>query len=93
MPCVSSRIRRDSHAASGTEGDLEYLRILDLAASTMEADVTAALEVLLSATATISAAAVPALIDSTSDGIQVPILVQSVPDLTAYDELLTQAAA
>ena len=77
----------------GTKGDLEYLRILDLAASTMEADVTLALEVLLGESATITAAAVKALIASTSDGIAVPMLVQSMPDLAAYDELLTQAAA
>ena len=76
-----------------TKGDLEYLRILDLAASTMEADVTLALEVLLAEGATITAAAVKALIGSTSDGIHVPLLVQSMPDLAVYDELLTQAAA
>ena len=77
----------------GTKGDLEYLRILDLAASTMESDVTLALEVLLSEAATITATAVKSLIASTSDGIDVPMLVQSMPNLAAYDELLTQAAA
>jgi hypothetical protein len=76
-----------------TKGDLEYLRILDLAASTMEADVTVALEMLLAEGATITAAAVKALIASTSDGIHVPLLVQSMPDLAVYDQLLTQAAA
>jgi len=79
--------------ARGTKGDLEYLRILDLAASTMEADVTLALEVLLSENATITVAAVKALVASSVDGIDVPMLIQSMPDLTAYDELLTQAAA
>jgi hypothetical protein len=59
----------------------------------MEADVTLALEVLLSESATITAAAVKALIASTSDGIDVPMLTQTAPDLAAYDELLTQAAA
>ena len=77
----------------GAKGDLEYLRILDLAASTMEADVTLALDVLLSESATITAAAVKALIASTSECIDVPMLVQSTPDLAAYDQLLTQAAA
>jgi hypothetical protein len=77
----------------GTKGDLEYLRILDLAASTMEADVTCALEVLLADGATITAAAVKALTASASGDIDVPLLVQSMPDLTAYDELLTWAAA
>ena len=36
-----------SRAAPAVKGDLEYLRILHLAASTMEADVEAALELLL----------------------------------------------
>ena len=77
----------------GTKGDLEYLRILDLAASTMEADVTLALEVLLAEKATITVAAVKALIASTSESIDVPLLVQQIPDLTVYDMLLTQEAA
>ena len=77
----------------GTKGDLEYLRILDLAASTMEADVTLALEVLLSESATITAAIVKTLIASTSDCIDVPMLVQAKPDLAVYDQLLTQVAA
>jgi len=95
FPSVAFRRAYDAiqTPARGTKGDLEYLRILDLAASTMEADVMLALEVLLSESATITVIAVKSLIASTSDGIDVPMLVQSVPDLTAYDELLTQAAA
>jgi hypothetical protein len=77
----------------GTKGDLEYLRILDLAAGTMESDVALALEMLLLETATITVAAVKALIASTSDVIEVPMLEQPRPDLAAYDQLLTQAAA
>ena len=42
-------VRRDPDAAPWHEGDLEYLRILHLAASTMEADVEAALALLLDA--------------------------------------------
>jgi hypothetical protein len=76
-----------------TKGDLEYLRILDLAACTMEADVTIALEVLLTEKATITVTAVKALIASTSERIDVPALVQPMPDLAAYDALLTEAAA
>lgn len=95
FPSVAFRRAYDAiqTPARGTKGDLKYLRILDLAASTMEADVTLALEVLLSEGATITAAAVKALIASTSDGIDVPMLMQTAPDLAAYDELLTQAAA
>lgn len=76
----------------GTKGDLEYLRILDLAASTMEADVTLALEVLLAENATVTVDAVKALIASTSESIHVPVLLQLMPDLAAYDALLTEAA-
>lgn len=95
FPAVAFRRAYDAIQSPhrGTKGDLEYLRILDLAASTMEADVTVALEVLLAEGATITAAAVKALIASTADGIQVPLLVQPMPDLAAYDQLLTQAAA
>ena len=77
----------------GAKGDLVYLRILDLAASTMEADVTVALELLLTENATITIDAVKALIAATSDNIDVPALVQPMPDLAAYDALLTEAAA
>ena len=59
----------------------------------LESDVTLALEMLLSATAPITVAAVKALIASTSDVIQVPMLEQPMPDLAAYDQLLTQAVA
>jgi len=95
FPAVAFRRAYDAIQSPhrGTKGDLEYLRILDLAASTMESDVTLALEMLLSATAPITVAAVKALIASTSDVIQVPMLEQPMPDLAAYDQLLTQAVA
>ena len=95
FPSVAFRRAFDAIQAPprGTKGDLEYLRILDLAASTMEADVTLALEMLLAEKATITVAAVKSLIASTSESIQVPLLVQPIPDLTVYDMLLTQEAA
>ncbi len=76
----------------GIKGDLEYLRILHLAASTMEADVAAALSLLQMAGAAITADAVKALV-STPATIAVPILAPAVVDLVAYDALLTEVAA
>ncbi len=77
----------------GTKGDLEYLRILHLAASTMEADVAAALSLLQTTGAAITADAVKAMIAATPTSIDVPMLAPAVVDLTAYDALLTVVAA
>lgn len=76
---------------AGTRGDLEYLRILHLAASTMEADVAAALSLLLGAGNPITAEAVKALFASTT--IEVPALAPATVDLTEYDTLLVQEVA
>jgi hypothetical protein len=74
----------------GTRGDLDYLKILHLAASTMESEVEAALSLLLAEAAPPSADAVRALIaTTTSTPICVPALEPPVVDLDAYDELLT----
>ena len=76
---------------AGTRGDLEYLRILHLAASTMEADVAAALALLLGAGKAITAEAVKELISSST--IEVPALAPATVDLTEYDTLLVQEVA
>jgi Mu transposase-like protein len=76
---------------AGTRGDLEYLRILHLAASTMEADVAAALSLLLGAGKPITAEAAKALFASTT--IEVPALAPATVDLTEYDTLLVQEVA
>jgi len=78
-------------AQAGTRGDLEYLRILHLAASTMEAEVAAALSLLLGAGQPITAGAVKALFASTT--IEVPALAPATVDLTEYDTLLVQEVA
>ncbi len=78
---------------AGTKGDLEYLRILHLAASTMEADVAAALALLEMAGTEISADAVKAMIASTPTTIAVPQLAAQTIALTDYDALLVEAAA
>ena len=73
----------------GLKGDLEYLRILHLAASTIEADVDAALSLLLAESNAITADAVKVLITATTR-IDVPDLAPSPVDLGAYDALLAE---
>ena len=83
--------RRDYDAIQtphrGLKGDIEYLRILHLAASTIEADVETALTLLLAESEPISADAVKALLAATTT-IDVPDLAPSAVDLCAYDALL-----
>jgi len=73
----------------GLPGDLEYLRILHLAASTIEADVEAALTLLLADGAAITADAVKALVSLTTT-IDVPDLARQPVDLGTYDALLAE---
>ena len=73
----------------GTNGDLEYLRILHLAASTQEADVEAALELLLSEGRPVSSEAVKAIVTAASRA-EVPALSPVSVDLGAYDALLAE---
>ena len=73
----------------GLKGDLEYLRILHLAASTIEADVEAALALLLAEGNGITADAVKLLV-SRATSIEVPELAPHRVDLGAYDALLAE---
>jgi hypothetical protein len=73
----------------GVRGDLEYLRILHLAASTMEADVEAALVLLLAAGRAVTAEAVK-LLASSATTIEVPDLARHAVDLVPYDALLEE---
>jgi hypothetical protein len=73
----------------GLKGDLEYLRILHLAAGTIEADVEAALVLLLAASKAITADAVKLLV-TTATAIEVPELARQPVDLGAYDALLAE---
>lgn len=75
----------------GVEGDLDYLRVLHLAASTMEADVEAALELLLAADRVPKPDAVKAMV--APPRIEVPLLEAPAIDLDVYDELLTAEVA
>ena len=74
-------------ARPGTKGDLEYLRILHLAASTMEADVAAALAQLQTVGTPITVDAVKAL-TAPATAVAVPALAAMPVDLTEYDALL-----
>jgi hypothetical protein len=71
----------------GLKGDLEYLRILHLAASTFEADVEAALTLLLADGKTITIDSVKALA-STGTAIEIPDLARPFVEFSAYDKLL-----
>lgn len=73
----------------GVKGDLEYLRILHHAASTMEADVETALSLLLTDGKPITAAAVKALV-ATTTAIDVPEMTPPSVDLAAYDALIAE---
>jgi len=71
----------------GFPGDLEYLRILHLAAHTLESDVAAALTLLLAEGQTVTSEAVTALV-TTETRPQVPAMAPLTVDLRAYDALL-----
>jgi hypothetical protein len=76
----------------GTKGDLEYLRILHLAASTMESDVVAALALLKMSGKPVTADAVRELV-KTPAPVDVPALASPSIDLSEYDTLLTAEVA
>jgi hypothetical protein len=76
----------------GTKGDLEYLRILHLAASTMETDVATALTLLHMGGKSITVEAVQDLTGSPTR-TAVPDMAPAHVDLAAYDTLLMQEAA
>lgn len=72
----------------GRKADLEYLRILHLAASTMESEVETALELLLEACHPISLETVRALVDSRLHA-EPPEMDAFEVDLSSYDGLLS----
>jgi hypothetical protein len=70
-------------------GDLEYLRILHLAASTLEVDVEAALSMLLAERRSITADAVKALVLRPTQ-TEAPSLAALDVDLASYDSLVAE---
>ncbi len=75
--------------ARGDRADVEYVRILHLAASTNEADVEAVLESLLRAGDRFDYAAVKSL--SAPQSVAVPVVQIPAPDLAEYDRLRAAA--
>jgi len=76
----------------GTKGDLEYLRILHVAASTLQADVETALAGLLAAGQAPTSERIKALVIGEPRSAM-PALTAPDVDLRIYDALLTQVAA
>jgi hypothetical protein len=89
FPTLTFRRAYDAFQAQapGTGGDLAYLRVLHLAARTLQDDVETALGLLLDGGLPLTPEAVQALV-TTAPTIDVPALVAPVVDLTAYDALL-----
>jgi hypothetical protein len=73
----------------GDRADVEYVRILHLAASTMQAHVECTLELLLEANERFDYMAVKAL--ASPESPQVPTINIREPDLRVYDSLLSAA--
>jgi len=94
FPTVDFRRAYDAIQArhAGIQGDVEYLRILHLAASTMESDVAAALALLATSGKPITIDAVKALVTAEPTSIEVPPLAPLPVDLHAYDALIEASA-
>lgn len=89
FPALTFRRAYDAlRATHGERADVEYVRILHLAASTLEATVAEALEMLLATAAPFDYAAVKAL--AAPPPPPVPLLGLPAPDLHLYDRLLTE---
>jgi hypothetical protein len=91
FPTLTFRRTYDALCASGSRADVEYLRILHLAASTMQSTVEQTLIGLLDAAAPVDFEAVRARVSPLSS--TVPIVAIPAPDLRAYDHLLAGGAA
>jgi hypothetical protein len=90
-PTLTFRRAYDALVASHADrADVEYVRILHLAAKTMETDVETALIRLLEARARFDFAAVEALVKPRES--EVPTIDIPTPDLTGYDALIVGAA-
>lgn len=94
FPSISFRRAYDAIVGErpGVRADLEYLRILHLAASTLESDVQAALELLLAGRHAITVDAVKAITAGAAKP-EVPDLEPEPVDLASYDELLVGVSA
>ena len=77
----------------GTPGDLEYLRILFLAATTMESSVQNALVTLLAEGSSPTAAAVKVLVHANAPSATLPELASLEVNLASYDDLFEEMAS
>jgi hypothetical protein len=95
FPTVTFRRAYDAICAvrSGIKADVEYLRVLHLAASTVEEDVERALTALLAEDAAVTADAVKARCTPSPSSAAVPALEVPAVDLAAYDSLLGEVAS
>lgn len=91
FPTMVFRRAYDALRSFGDRADVEYVRILHLAASTYQATVERTLESLLAGAERFDYAAVKALAQPERPAI--PDLAVLVPDLTAYDRLLAAGAS
>jgi len=91
FPSVVFRRAYDAIQTShhGIKGDIEYLRILHLAASTCEADVEIALDLVLGEERTMTSERVKAIV-TMAPPKEVPDLLPMEIDLTTYDALLEE---
>lgn len=94
FPSLEFRRAYDAISAedAGTGGDLEYLRILHLAASHSEADVQTALELLLAGKLRITYDAVKTLVQAQMVPCVPPAVACDAVDLAPYDALLAEVA-
>lgn len=94
FPSLVFRQAYDALSASqpGTKADLEYLRILHLAASTLQSDVETALQALIEGGQTVTVEAVKSLVLMTA-APTVPDMAPAPVDLGAYDALLSREVA
>ena len=91
-PCTSVWPTMPSGSGAGSGADVEYVRILHLAATTMEATVDSALALLLEAGEPFDYAAVRDLAEPRPP--EAPVLtLAGRPDLKVYDSLLTVSLA
>jgi hypothetical protein len=95
FPTVTFRRAYDAIqvAKPGTKGDVEYLRILHLAASTIEADVEQALTALLDEGVAVTADATKGRCSRAGAAAAVPALEVPAVDLSTYDLLLKEMAS
>lgn len=89
FPTMSFRLAYDALRKSrGERADVEYVRVLHLAATTMESEVDTALQLLLEAGKSFDYADVKSLVDTTPRPV-ITNVVPLVPDLCQYNKLLT----